>query len=136
TVIRTSGLPPASKLAPPRSSVQSKLIRASRGEPEQIVVSWHRQTRTAPDQIPEWFKTQQGILIWQREAGAWHLVHRYRTRNQYAGFTTGDVNGDGHADVLIADETGGSGGCADWHLLATTRGRVTGLLHVFPSDGG
>ena len=98
------------ELAPARSSVETRAIPASGGEPEQIAVSWYRETRTAPDQIPERFARQQGVLVWQRGAGAWHLVYRYKTRNQYAGFTTGDVNGDGHADVLIADETGGSGG--------------------------
>jgi hypothetical protein len=136
TAIRTAGLPTSSELAPARSSVQTKLIPASAGEPEQIIVSWYRQTRTAPDQIPERFAMQQGILVWQREAGAWQLVYRYKTRNESAGLTTGDVNGDGHADVLVADETGGSGGCADWHLLATVHGQVRELLHVFRCDGG
>src|SRR5207253_4217291 len=88
------------------------------------------------DQIPERFARQQGVLVWQRGAGAWHLVYRLKPRNFSVGFTIGDVNGDGHADVLIADETGGSGGCADWHLLATAHGRVRELLHEYLCEGG
>jgi hypothetical protein len=136
TVIRTTGLPPTSELAPARASIETKLIPASGGEPEQIVVSWSRQTRTEPDQIPERFAMQQGVLVWERQRAAWHLVYRYRTRNEFAAFTIADVNGDGHPDILIADETGGSGPCADWHLLATLRGEVRELLHVFPCEGG
>ena len=122
--------------APPRSQVTKKLVPAAGGEPEQLVVSWSRQNRAGAGREAGYLKQQEGVLIWQRRAGRWQVAYRYRIRNQYGRFTTGDVNGDGHADVLIEDQMDGSSGCADWHLLATVRGRLRELLHGSPCEGG
>jgi hypothetical protein len=51
-------------------------------------------------------------------------------------FKVGDATGDGGPDVLVAFETGGSGGCADWQLLSTHSGTVRRVLSRSTCDGG
>src|SRR5437868_4408875 len=78
---------------------------------------------------------EQGVLIWERVPRGWRVAYSFRPRNFDVNATTGDVNGDRHADVLIADVTTGSGGCASWTLAATEHGRVYELFRVPLCDG-
>jgi hypothetical protein len=113
-------------------AVNSWTLPAAGGVPEQLVVSWERQTH--PDDY-----TERALVIWQRSyrprSGAtWRRIYsldayRYGAKVDVLSITTqlADVTGDGHLDVLAYQYSDGSGACGTYDVLATVHGRVHNL---------
>ena len=87
------------------------------GIPDQRVVTWHLGGK--PEEASSGF---YGVSIWQ--GGRQLYAHRARTGAIDLSVETGDFTGDGHDDVLVFDDTGGSGGCGVYRALATSAAEV------------
>jgi hypothetical protein len=124
--------PSARELAPPRSTVETAVLRATGAVPEQVFVRWKRETRTGAGSKAGSLTSEQGVLLWQADregrATKWRVVYARRypwyLTLEYA---TGDVTRDGHADVLL-DALQGSGGCGPWRVAATVAGRTRDIF--------
>ena len=87
---------------------------------DQIAVSWYRGDDA--------FARQTGLIVWQRfETGpSWRAVYAFTNRASSGVFSVtlqgGDVTGDGVADLLSREDTGGSGACATWRVVVSARG--------------
>ncbi|MDX6511983.1 MAG: hypothetical protein QOE36_1487 [Gaiellaceae bacterium] len=132
--------PSVRALAPPGAHATLTRIRAGGGEPGQAVVTWSRDVRTTAGATAGQLREERGVLLWQDAGRRWNLVldHRFvvgEDQYEFAVAHTADATGDGHADVLLVDETGGSGGCARYTLVATVSRRLHVLLRKFVCDG-
>lgn len=126
-----SSTPSLAYLVPPDASVQNAWnLPAAGGVPEQIAVTWKRQAYS--DDYPE-----HALVIWERSrpGTVWRPIHvlsdyRYAQKvNVYSiGVQLADVTGDGHLDVLVRQDTGGTALCGDYDLLATAAGRVRAIF--------
>ena len=72
------------------------------------------------------FAAEHGFAIWQRfdEPPAWSVVYAFVDAIA-AGVLgidvqSGDLTGDGHAETLTFEETGGSGACGRWRVVLTS----------------
>jgi len=93
-----------------------------------------------PEVAIEWQRTSlvsspldaSGLLLWQGKslARVWHLAYslRFPDTVSRAHVRMGDVNGDGHDDLLLFEDMDGSAGCGLYRLLASVRGRFVQLL--------
>ncbi|MGZ8605286.1 MAG: hypothetical protein ACXWX9_11115 [Actinomycetota bacterium] len=76
------------------------------------------------------FAAEHGLAVWQRfaEAPAWSVVLVFVDAPDEGvlgiDLQTGDVTGDGHDDVLAFEQTGGSGACGRWRVLAAAGGTI------------
>jgi hypothetical protein len=122
-----SSIPPPADtvLAPRGSAVEVQAIRASSGEPAELVVTWHRDSRE---------QRTFGASIWVLRGTMWRSEYslRYRLSNdqpfEHVGAFTGDGTADGHADAVIVPSNNGSGGCSDYHAIASIHGRLREVL--------
>ncbi len=70
------------------------------------------------------FLREQGLAVWRRTGSRPPWVATYAFRDpKKAGVlgiqvVTGDVTGDGGADALVFENTGGSGACGTWQVIA------------------
>jgi hypothetical protein len=104
-------------LVPPGARIVSRArLPATSTIPAQTVVVWSRPL--ADDPAVKRF----GVEI--RQAGARVYAHRSPVNTLSVAFETGDFTGDGHDDVLVFDNTDGSGGCGVYRALATSPGAV------------
>lgn len=115
--------------------LNAQTLGAAGGVPEQVVVTWRRQTH--PDDYAE-----HALVIWQRSSDArhgtsWRRIYqldqyRYAHKIHVENITAdvADITGDGHLDVLAYQDTGGTGGCGQYDLLATAAGAVRNVFHA------
>lgn len=127
-VTARGGRPRARDLAPPRATVETSVLPAAGRVPEQVFVQWERETRTEAGPGAGQLQSEQGVLLWQADregrATKWRVVYGRRYPWYLSlGYATGDVTGDGHADILLS-ALQGSGGCGPWRLVATVAGRM------------
>jgi hypothetical protein len=100
---------------------------AARGEPRLIVALWSR------GEDP--FARALGLVVWAPFADPppWRVVYAFtdRPREQVLGIRpqTGDLTGDGREDLLTFEETGGSGACGVWRVIAQTDEGAEEILH-------
>lgn len=87
---------------------------------DQITVAWRRGEDV--------FAPELGLVVWQRFDGdpAWRAVHAF-TDEPSSGVlglevATGDLTGDGIADLLTVEHLGGSGACGRWRVIAPSPG--------------
>ena len=111
----SSGIP-IGQLAPAEADTHAWWLAARRGGPF-LLIAWHR-----PDERKERHELNsrtRGIIVWHRRRERWELV--YARRHPWwvhLSVDRGDVTRDGRADVLLGEETGGSGGCGVRRVLA------------------
>jgi hypothetical protein len=131
-----TGLPHLAALVPEDAQVlNAQTLAAAGGVPEQVVVTWRRQTH--PDDYAE-----HALVIWQRSRNArdgtfWRRIYqldryRYAHKIHVENITAhvADITGDGHLDVLAYQDTGGTGLCGEYDLLATADGAVHNVFHA------
>ncbi len=70
------------------------------------------------------FLREQGLVVWRRTGSdpPWVATYAFRDPKK-AGVlgiqvVTGDATGDGRADALVFENTGGSGACGTWRVVA------------------
>ena len=70
------------------------------------------------------FRREQGVVVWRRTGSdpPWVATYAFLDPPK-AGVLgvqvdTGDVTGDGHPDALVFENTGGSGVCGTWSVIA------------------
>jgi outer membrane murein-binding lipoprotein Lpp len=123
--LRLSGAPKPVKLIP-ADAVVSHVWRVPQGGglgPE-LAVSWKRIAMV--DSALE----TQGLVVWERSGRLWRVVYSSRLPRELEGLNArqGDVNGDGHDDLLLFEDMGGSAGCGLYRVLAPTRNGVEQLF--------
>jgi hypothetical protein len=108
-------------LVPPGASLTARVELPAAGDvPDQVAVAY-----TIGDDP---FAAQHGFALWQRfaDAPAWSVVLAYvdAPARGVLGIDVQaeDLTGDGHDDVLTFEQTGGSGACGRWRVLATIDG--------------
>ncbi len=124
---------PIAGLLPPGAQATSvSRLSPPQGPVPQIVAAWTRGSNP--------FAAEHGLVVWQRfDAGRpWRVVYAF-TDGPASGvlgvrFETGDLTGDGVADVLAFEDTGGSGGCGVWRAVETGPGVATGIFRRATCD--
>jgi hypothetical protein len=107
-------------LLPPNAVVLG--ARTTEGALTQIAVAWYR------GEDP--FARQSGLVIWQRfpDPPAWRAVFAFTDRpgDGVLGIALDqeDLTGDGLPDLLVREDTGGTGACARWRVLVSRTGGV------------
>jgi hypothetical protein len=104
-------------LVPPGARITDRVtLAAAGGLPDQVAVAY------VVGDDP--FAAEHGFAMWQRfpEAPAWSVVLAF-VDSPHEGVLgirvqAGDLTGDGHDDVLTFEETGGSGACGTWRVMA------------------
>lgn len=112
-------------LVPPGAELTGRIdLPAGGGLPDQVAVAY------AIGEDP--FAREHGFAVWQRfaEPPYWSVVYAFvdaRERGVLGiRLQAGDLTGDGHEDVLVFEETGGSGACGRWRVAAAApEGAVT-----------
>lgn len=119
---------PPEALVPEGSQVTGTwYVPESGGIGEQIVVAW--ATGTDP------FRQEHGLALWQRHVDdpPWQAAYAFldKVARGVLGIRAqlGDLTADGHEDVLSFEDTGGSGACGIWRVLATLEGAIAELYH-------
>jgi hypothetical protein len=104
-------------LVPPGARLTDRVtLAAAGGLPDQVAVAY------VVGDDP--FAAEHGFAIWQRfpDTPAWSVVLAFVDAPEEGVLgirvQAGDVTADGHEDVLTFEETGGSGACGTWRLLA------------------
>jgi hypothetical protein len=75
------------------------------------------------------FLREQGLAVWRRTGSdpPWVATYAFRDPKKEGVLgiqvVTGDVTGDGAADALVFENTGGSGACGTWRVLALSPAR-------------
>jgi outer membrane murein-binding lipoprotein Lpp len=124
---RFAGIAPRLSQLVPHDAVVGHAWRVPPGggiAPE-IAVEWHRVS------LMDGPFNSSGLAVWQRSGqSAWTLAYPLRLPQPVAFLhaRTGDANGDGHADLLLFEDLGGSAGCGVYRLLASVQGQVEQLL--------
>lgn len=110
---------PGDALVPTGAELTARIVLPSAGAvPDQVAVAY------AVGDDP--FAREHGFAIWQRfpEPPAWSVVFAFVDAPRAAvlgiRLQSGDLTGDGHDDVLVFEETGGTGACGRWKVIAAT----------------
>jgi len=118
---------PGAALVPPGAELTARVeLPAGGGLPDQVAVAY------GIGEDP--FARQHGFAVWERfaEPPAWSVVYAFvdAPRRGVLGIRlqAGDLTGDGHDDVLVFEETGGSGACGTWRVVAATEEGTTLLF--------
>jgi hypothetical protein len=121
-------------LAPPGATVTSTWVLTMPGDPiEQVALAWQRG-ETDP------FAIEHGFVVWQPAGtgSVWRAVYAFTDRpaKQVLGvsFETGDVTGDGIDDALTFEQTGGSGACGTWRVIASSSGAAAEVFRERTCD--
>jgi hypothetical protein len=113
-------------LAPPGAEITFTTLQTTPQDPiDQIALAW----RLGADP----FASTQGLVVWQRFDGPeWRALYAFtdRPRRGVLGITMepGDLTGDGIADLLTSEHTGGTGACGTWRVVASEPGGATEIL--------
>jgi hypothetical protein len=94
-----------------------RILPPSAEIPVQHVITWRLGGQ--PEDPASGF---YGVTISQQ--GRELYGHRARAGTLGVHVETGDFTGDGHADVLVFEDTGGSGGCGVYRALTTSDAEV------------
>jgi hypothetical protein len=112
---------PVGELVPPGDEVTA-VARTRRGDVEGVVISF-----ATPG--PDPFRAARGFVVWRRDPGGdppWRALygvsHRARDGVLAISAEATDLTGDGAADALIREETGGSGQCATYRVVDLVAG--------------
>lgn len=94
--------------------------------PPQVAVWWQRTSLLGSS------LDTSGLAIWQRlpREARWRRVYSLLfpvNRVEGVHIRAGNVNGDGHPDLLLFEDMGGSAGCGLYRLLASVHGHITQL---------
>jgi hypothetical protein len=112
-----------SPLLPPRAEIGFTALQTTPQDPiDQIALAW----RSGADP----FASTHGLVVWQRFAGPeWRALYAFTDRppTGVLGITLepGDLTGDGIADLLTSEHTGGTGACGRWRVVASEPGVAT-----------
>jgi len=119
---------PDAALVPPDAELTGRtVLPAAGGLPDQIAVTY----AIGPDP----FAREHGFALWERfpEPPAWSVVLAFVDPPDRGvlgiRLGSGDLTGDGHDDVLVFEETGGTGACGTWRVVTgagTDAGAVFG----------
>lgn len=105
-------------LLPPNAAVLQ--ARTTEGAVAQIALAWYR------GEDP--FARQSGLVLWQRfpDAPPWRAVLAFTNRPRAGvlgiALEQEDLTGDGIPDLLVREDTGGTGACARWRVIVPTEG--------------
>ena len=116
-------------LVPPQAEITFTAVQTTPQDPiDQVALAWRRGADV--------FAATHGVVLWQRFDGpTWRAVYAFtdRPRSGVLGVTMepGDLTGDGVADLLTLEHTGGTGACGRWRVVATDPG---GATEVFLRD--
>ena len=112
---------PVDELVPPGDEVTDS-VRSRSTDGEIVVIVF-----ATPGGDP--FSQARGFVVWRRDAGgdpAWRaiygLAHGRREGVLAISAEVTDLTGDGSADALIREETGGSGACATYRVVDPSAG--------------
>jgi len=108
-------------LAPPGAEITSVSVLATPDDPvDQIAFAWRR------GEDP--FASQQGFVLWQRQDPdpAWQALYAF-TDGPATGvlgidLDSADLTADGVPDLLTFEQTGGTGACGTWRVIAPRPG--------------
>ena len=70
------------------------------------------------------FASEHGLAVWQRfaEAPAWSVVYAFADPPDEGvlgiRLNSGDLTGDGHDELLVLEERGGTGACGTWTVVS------------------
>lgn len=118
---------PDGSLVPAGAELTDRVVLPAAGvQPDLIAVSY------AVGDDP--FAREHGFAVWQRfpDPPAWSVVYAFvdPPDAEVLGIRlrSGDLTGDSHDDVLVFEETGGSGACGTWKVVAAT---AEGVERIF-----
>ena len=115
-----------SPLVPPGAEIGFFALQRRPLDPlDQIAIAWRRGEDA--------FASTHGLVVWQRFTGPeWRALYAFtdRPRAGVLGITMepGDLTGDGIADLLTSEHTGGSGACGRWRVVASEPGAATEIF--------
>lgn len=130
--VSASEVPPEA-LVPPQADATGAWF-AETADGEAIVVAWV---------VPggDRFRLAGGFAAWRRFAGttpAWRPVvgdsHTEEDGVLGTRAVTADVTGDGSADAIVTEDTGGSGACARRTVLDLVAGTIVWRRHLCDAD--
>ena len=113
-------------LVPPRAEITFTALQTTPQDPiDQVALAWRRGADA--------FAATHGVVVWQRFGGPeWRALYAFtdRPRAGVLGITLepGDLTGDGIADLLTLEHTGGTGACGRWRVVATDPGGATEIF--------
>jgi hypothetical protein len=113
-------------LVPPRAETTFTALQRRPQDPlDQIALAWRRG--------PDAFASTHGFVVWQRFPGpSWRALYAFTDRPSggVLGITMepGDLTGDGIADLLTNEQTGGTGACGRWRVVASEPGGATEIF--------
>lgn len=115
------------QLVPPDATLTSRVtLPAGEAVPDEVAVAY--VIGSDP------FAAEHGFAVWQRfpEPPAWSVVFAFVDAPEEGvlgiDVQSGDLTGDGHPDAVTFEQTGGSGACGRWRVVATIAGDTS---HVF-----
>jgi hypothetical protein len=107
---------PARELIPPKTRVADRLLTPTAAGEAVVIVYAKRGSDP--------FTQAYGVVVWRRDEGAsppWRAVfgvsHPLDEGLLAIQGITGDVTGDGSADALLFEATGGVGNCGRWRVI-------------------
>ncbi len=135
------GALPADELVPPGASVTSRWVLAPPDDPiGQVGIAWARGSSP--------FAQAHGFVVWRPfpDRPHWRAVYGFTDRASSGvlgvRLAVDDLTGDGLDDALTFEDTGGSGACGTWRVIATSGagaaqiwGRTTCDTEVRPTGG-
>ena len=113
-------------LVPPRAEITFTTLQTTPQDPiDQVALAWRRGADA--------FASTHGLVVWQRfEGPAWRALYAFtdRPRAGVLGITmeSGDLTGDGIADLLTSEHTGGTGACGRWRVVTSLPGSATEIF--------
>lgn len=108
-------------LVPPDAQLTDRItLPAASGIPDGVAVTYVLG--------PDPFAAEHGFALWQRfdEAPAWSVVFAFvdppRAGILGIRLETGDLTGDGHPEILVFEDRGGTGACGTWRVIGPAPG--------------
>ncbi len=118
---------PIAPLIPEGALSEGVVYLAADGEPRLIAALWSR----GEDPLARTL----GLVLWApfEDPPPWRVVYAFtdRPREQVLAIRpqTGELTGDGREDLLTFEETGGTGACGVWRVIAQTDEGAEEILH-------
>jgi len=119
-------------LAPPGAQIAHSQILSTPDDPlDQIALAWERGETLGQS---EW-----GFILWQRIDDAWRAVYAFTdaAEAEVLGIRepqSGDLTGDGIAELLTFENLGGSGGCGISRVISPSAGSATEIYRARTCD--